>query len=112
MYCWGSNAHGECDVPRALQPVVKVDTGLGFTCTLTLDNELACWGASAINIPFIDGLAGLFDYGQLKLQILNFAIGETHICAVRSDFLLKCWGKNLYGLIEVPLLVQNNVDKV
>lgn len=99
-------------MPVILQTVKKVDTGLGFTCILSTDSELACWGSSAISIPFIDGLAGLFDYGQLKGEIRNFASGETHICAVRSDLMLKCWGRNTDGVVEVPNLVQNSVSKV
>jgi len=105
-WCWGNNAEGELgdmttvdqQAPTHLPGAWK-ELGLGgfFTCGIHTDGTLWCSGSN--------------NYGQLGqgtitvpsskfLQVgtaadwQHIGAGEFHVCAIKSDGSLWCWGRN------------------
>lgn len=80
----------------------RVMAGSYFSCGLRATGALWCWG---------DNTYGQFgepaeEQGRLQLTPVpaaagsawaEVATGETHICAIRTDRALWCWGGNGYG---------------
>ena len=112
-YCWGSNDFGQLGTggfgaDATTRPVaaagslrfLAVRVGAGFTCGLTTDNRIFCWGLntegqlgngsnsqnSLVPVP----LAGDRRYRLLRL-------GPDHGCAISLSEVTFCWGFNRYG---------------
>jgi alpha-tubulin suppressor-like RCC1 family protein len=78
-----------------------IATGNEFSCALTKDGFVRCWGRS--------------DRSQLGSQVValsqkpnnvfsltdatSIATGSGHACAILKDKTLKCWGDNTYGQV-------------
>ena len=125
-YCWGRNMFGELGngtsteqytanpVPSRVvgsQRWRQVSTGGGYTCGLTVEGEVKCWGLNAPNV-FLLGSDSTPDMcvgppprpcttkpipvaGGLRFS--NVSAGGTHTCGVTSDGQIFCWGTNDYG---------------
>lgn len=78
--CWGYNDHGQSSAPSGT--FVQVSSGHFFTCGVTIDETVKCWG-DIKNVP-----SGLFS---------QVSSGEYHACGVLKDSSIKCWGANHYG---------------
>merc|ERR1711963_581619 len=44
LTCFGSDRHGQCNVPQGLAAVVGVSAGCSHTCAALADGTLACFG--------------------------------------------------------------------
>ncbi|MEK2690827.1 Ig-like domain-containing protein [Bdellovibrio sp. GT3] len=111
--CWGSNRTGSSDagalgdgsnysVANKLVPTVvggsstflKVDAGNNYSCGITTDQRIQCWGSYASQ-SVGDGLENNrsiiaeSDIGQNYKQI---SVGSTLSCGIDSFDRLKCWG--------------------
>ena len=136
--CWGRNEHGQLgngtttnsSVPVAVtggalagKIVTHIATSAWHSCALTQDGTVACWGGN--------------DYGQLGdgittnssvpvavtggalagKTVTHIAIGYFHSCALTSDGVVVCWGRNDYGQLgdgtttnsSVPVAVTGGV---
>ena len=82
LYCWGSNASQQLEVPDDLINPQVVSAGSSFTCALA-NNQVRCWG---LNV-----------YGQTAVPTLSNPItvsaGSSHVCAI-DDTGVVCWGHN------------------
>ena len=122
MYCWGDNRFGQLGVgdtkPRNAPTRLSFD-GLGvtkvylpagdgelssdlgvFTCAITTDNALWCWGGNRY---------GQLGVGETELRskptrvpgvandIAKASNGGTHTCSQTANGTLSCWGSNLQG---------------
>ncbi len=113
-YCWGNGASGRLgtgntnssSVPVAVntsgllsgKTISSISTGSNFTCTLTSENKVYCWGY---------GYNGQLGNGatsdnslpvQVSLGALlakNLSSGTAHSCIVSTDGMVYCWGYNL-----------------
>jgi alpha-tubulin suppressor-like RCC1 family protein len=120
VFCWGDNQNGQLgqgnrdaydgpvEVPevRGASAVVAADGPHGimfgdslagaFTCALTADRGLSCWGANS------DGQLGLGDrIGRDSptavpglARVRDVHAGFRQICAVHDDGGISCWGSN------------------
>ena len=129
MACWGYNEHGELGVGSTsvsmgtptpipgLTNVTALAAGSIFTCALTSNGTVMCWGdntmgelgdgsnqpsASPVQASTLDG-------------VTNIATGYDFGCAIVADGAVKCWGNNSAGQLgcdglafsATPLLVPN-----
>jgi alpha-tubulin suppressor-like RCC1 family protein len=117
--CWGSNASGELGADPAsvtqrpsaaeiagLDAVTSIGVGDGVSCAVKSDGTAACWGAddagqlgdgvpkaSSFTPALVKGPGGT---GVLD-KVTQIAPGRRHVCALRSDATVWCWGKNDRG---------------
>ncbi len=121
LSCWGRNRDGELGLGEAVTddrvtapaPVETdltwqvVTAGERFTCAISSERSLWCWGANA------EGQLGLGDTAPRPAPArvgaasdwVAVAAGRHHACAVRAGGGLFCWGKNDEGQLGVGDLV-------
>jgi alpha-tubulin suppressor-like RCC1 family protein len=129
--CWGRNHHGQLGIGSTAYTssavIVELPdgaaadtivTGTAHTCALAGGNVF-CWGYNA------DGAVGIGDTED-RLDPQRADIGDVevlvsggfHVCAIRSDRTLWCWGDNVAGQIgaggdvTTPRQIASNVDAV
>lgn len=116
LFCWGNNQSGALATgdtePRAFPTRAGEDAlgtnahhvmgGGNFLCTRTNDHALWCWGSNQFgqlgtgdNTPTTRPL-------QVAPSVLGTSVkmataGGSHVCAVRDDGSLWCWGNNMHG---------------
>ncbi|KAG2332470.1 hypothetical protein Bca52824_003650 [Brassica carinata] len=82
----------------------KIVSGDGFTCGVTKDGELVCWG------PKSNGL-GLSDKGKgsrvwevpNRVRFIALSAGVNHYCGIREDdHGVACWGRNVNSTSSAP----------
>lgn len=110
LYGWGVSTAGELGAgctPITTSPtlvleagVVDVSGGAQFACALVTGGAVTCWGSD------IHGSLGTTDSGatcQLPTQVAGLTgvtkigVGIFHVCAVKNDNSVWCWGYNDVG---------------
>lgn len=88
-----------------------IAAGGNTTCAILLDDRLTCWGentsgqlgfgnTNAIGdneTPANNAVAAGFIPLGVGVRVLQVSVGRDHVCAVRTDFQLLCWGSNGFG---------------
>ena len=97
---WGNNQYGQCNVPAGLNHVVQVVCGWAHTAALKDDHSVVVWGAG-------DNNSGDPNWGQRAvpndLGAVDFISTKgCHIMALRTDGVVRCWGRNAEGQSTVP----------
>ena len=128
--CWGTNHNGSRGVEKSIigdqageipSQLASVDPGQGeyfvsikgysyFSCGLTNNNRLVCWGNNGYGRlgygPTPNGQGGYLDtYGDNMKKVelgtglypIDYDVGDYHACAVLNNNKLKCWGYAQYG---------------
>jgi hypothetical protein len=103
LIVWGSNDHGQTNVPPELGSVAFVSLGYAHTVAVKTDGTVAAWGA------------GLFDTGSFQdrdrgqsivpaglSNVMAVAAGDTHTLALKKDGTVVAWGANDFGKATVP----------
>lgn len=109
-WCTGANAVGQLGngtfvrttafAESLMTRVRSVVAGGNTTCAIRVDETLWCWGSIDTSL---DASARVVRTNtptptQISLnQVRSIAVGPYHSCALQSDGLLWCWGKNRYG---------------
>ena len=109
LYCWGANNLGQLgvgDTEARLQPsavpggdhVAQIAAGGESACAIDPGGALYCWGDN------LEGKPGQADpYGSPDVlapahvgadRWKLVAVGQGHVCGVRSDGHVLCWGRN------------------
>ncbi len=64
----------------------------------TIDFELMCWGddsSSQCQVP-----PAPTDYGNaFTIKYIDYSLGFDHVCALRNDNRIVCWGNNIEGQV-------------
>jgi alpha-tubulin suppressor-like RCC1 family protein len=118
VLCWGLNANGQLGNPLTVfvqanpTPTVVVDlgtdtkqitTGNVYTCALKNDGKVLCWGDNTFgqlgNPATFGGRANPTPTAVVDLGIdsKQISAGGAHICALKNDGKVLCWGNNLSG---------------
>ena len=113
-YCWGLNDAGQLGHPLQTAPlppqavpglsgnVLQIAAGSRFTCALTLDHTVECWGSNYSG-QLGDGSTTTryepVDVSGLGNGISAVATGGTHTCAILPTGGIKCWGSNSQGQV-------------
>jgi alpha-tubulin suppressor-like RCC1 family protein len=81
-------------VAGALKGDVRaISAGWGYTCALTKEGGLKCWGSLKLQPPSRVPL----DVVGLERGIKAVSVGVSHACAVTIRGAAKCWGDNTDG---------------
>jgi alpha-tubulin suppressor-like RCC1 family protein len=126
MYCWGSgNESGErgdgsfVPAPTPTQVVGDLsfksldannnNTVLGVTCGVTTDGVGHCWGSNfhiQLGGPSAETCSGVYpsyDCSSSPVEVASpvslhsIDVGQNHTCALGSNGIVYCWGKNEEG---------------
>ena len=114
IYCWGQNNYGQLglgnftsyvrtpmkvEVPGGLVPV-SVQTRDDFTCMLTTEQSVYCWGQNSGYLG--DGTSA--DKNRPTQVLLPssdrtaiLSVGYLHSCVLSVNGNTYCWGQNNYG---------------
>ena len=94
--CWGGRYHDGSQlqrVPAAVAPsgtYQAISAGPDLTCAIvkasdTTDGSLHCWGAATHSRQT-----------EPSGSFTHVAVGATHVCAIKSDKTVACWGQALF----------------
>ncbi len=114
-YCWGSNPGNNTSssiVPVAVttsgvlsgKTIKSISVGSSPSCVLASDDRVYCWGGNTYGelgnnsttaslVPVAVNASGVLS-GK---TIISIASGSGHACAVSSEGLVYCWGRNTAG---------------
>lgn len=121
LWCWGLNDHGRLGLgdnsPQFQYVPARVGTetwrslGVGgeFACAVTIGGAVRCWGANQYGqlgegstsnrtAPTVAGQDEFTDYTEVMA-------GEGHVCGLRAEGELRCWGRNHRGQLGLDLTV-------
>ncbi|AFY03053.1 Ig-like domain-containing protein [Bdellovibrio bacteriovorus] len=122
IYCWGRQdrgrlgngvvTNGNVSTPAELVTASAFDfdrlsVGGGTGCAINTNNQLYCWGNNGrgqlgIGSTAHQGTAQLVGSDFLKISVAGLTVPGTiaaeggHVCAVKTDFTVQCWGGNSY----------------
>ncbi|MDD9971107.1 MAG: hypothetical protein OXR73_33020 [Myxococcales bacterium] len=82
----------------AVQQVVVGGDGLtrGFACGVRQGGEVACWGMHPLHDPEGEPATTAHTVPALS-TVSDVAAGRGHVCTIRPDRLIHCWGDNTHG---------------
>ena len=101
--CWGGNEaiNDPVNIPTTTN-IQDLDVGRGVACVVD-DGELKCWGVN----PSYSGQS--FDVLSIPAHVANsrvrnVTVGFTHACVLLENDTGSCWGQNVNGSLNVPVL--------
>jgi len=112
--CWGNNYKGFLGDGTTNDSAVPVDviglssgvtallSGLNYTCALTSEGGVKCWGENEVGQL---GTGTDLEYSKMPVEVSGLASGVMelatgggkHSCVIRTGGEVKCWGANWYG---------------
>lgn len=119
LWCWGDDAflqlgNGTLETADQASPVrvgtlqgiakqetfTQVSTGYRFACAIRNDGTLWCWGHNGAGQL---GTGACCTNGASPTQVTGgnlwtqVSAGDSHVCAIRVNGTLWCWGSDTYG---------------
>jgi alpha-tubulin suppressor-like RCC1 family protein len=112
IYCWGRNDDErlgrpfvtiENDTPAplttSLTGIVGLSLGFAHSCAWSA-SEVHCWGSNfsgQLGEGAVGGSTEVPRTATLGGAVARVVAGDQHTCAIRSDQMLYCWGRNSSG---------------
>jgi alpha-tubulin suppressor-like RCC1 family protein len=104
--CWGSLFSGLQDVADSSRISAVSIGGDNFACALKNDRTVECWGSnrqgqlgdgttSARTTPVLV----IVNSGGILQNVAQISAGFSHVCALKTDGTVWCWGGNGFGQI-------------
>ncbi|MQL74872.1 hypothetical protein Taro_007212 [Colocasia esculenta] len=83
--CWGYNMTAAHTFPWSVRALTA---GSAFNCALSVPNQtVSCWGDETGS--------GIFTSAPKDVKFRTISAGGFHVCGVRKDYRVGCWGKSL-----------------
>ncbi len=94
--------------------VADISAAEYMSCAVRVDSSIICWGVNAgdgrlgldygslTSDPYFGGRSGELDESVSVLLSHSFVrvfVSPTHVCALRSDGAIRCWGNNAHGAL-------------
>ena len=98
-------------IPGVLSGFKSVSVGAGYTCAISDNGALECWGSNHIGLDnppegeYAQVSAGTSQICLSKIDgntTFNSCTPGTHVCAISSDGDVTCWGDLSLGQGQVP----------
>ena len=114
LKCWGHNSYGQLgnglmvnsslpvDAVNAPAGIVGLHVGGHYTCVVTTDGSVKCWGYNAdgqLGNGTMVNSATPVDVVGLSAALVQFAAGSRHSCALLTGNNVQCWGWNDDGAL-------------
>jgi alpha-tubulin suppressor-like RCC1 family protein len=110
VHCWGRNDAAQVGdgtsmtrptpVPVGISGVVEIAPGIKNTCARST-TDLWCWGGNDYNQVAAGSTTRIATPTTIPLgwasEVIQVGVGTDHVCALRSDQKLWCWGGNYAG---------------
>jgi alpha-tubulin suppressor-like RCC1 family protein len=112
VMCWGENGYGQLGdgtttdratpvtVTGLSGGVAAVGAGRNFSCALTVDGGVKCWGDSSYgqlgNGTTTESLTPV-DVTGLTIGVAALSVGRNFACALTTVGGVKCWGQDSNG---------------
>lgn len=93
--CWAGEELSECWAIPGDVVLKHVASGIGCTCGVLENDELACWAAD-------DRYAAPVREMPVGGTWASVAVGWDAACALSTDGGIECWGDNYFGFEDVP----------
>lgn len=90
---WGSNEHGQINVPGNLKDVIAIDAGVFHNLALKSNGTVVAWGINDL---------GQSDVPEGLNQVIAIAAGGGHSVALKEDGTVVVWGDNWHGQTDIP----------
>ncbi len=121
--CWGDNSEGQLgngttlnspkpvDVLNLPESIRQLSAGVVFTCALTQEGKLFCWGNGQngrFGNKFVESYLTLIKVKDLKELLVVITAGDYHLCGRTDANDAICWGalsSELYFSPKNPVVV-------
>jgi alpha-tubulin suppressor-like RCC1 family protein len=111
-YCWGGNTYGQVgnstnvDQLRPVpifdgRPYITISAGSFTTCAVSTIQDAYCWGLNTAGQYGVGDDDARWWYPHQKVESghkwKTIKVGGQHVCGIRTDNWIWCWGANGYG---------------
>ena len=83
-----------------LDNVLQIAIGDNFGCALRQDGTVWCWGANGsgqLGLGGTDFQPRAYAVQSSATDLTQIVAGQEHVCGIKGDGTVLCWGYNLYG---------------
>ena len=134
--CWGYNSAGQLGIGDKInrgashgdmgaslpwldlgadRDAEKLALGMDHTCALLDDGCVKCWGAGDSGQlgygDYVDELSPPSDCVDLGSLYKDICSGNKHVCAIRTDGSVRCWGSNYNAELGIGYGYQGGASK-
>ncbi|MEZ4317186.1 MAG: MopE-related protein [Myxococcota bacterium] len=115
LYCWGSGSTG---TPTQQDTTVwsSVTRGPTSTCAIDPTGTLMCWGVNSKGQLGVGNTTSVAYAGRMPVVEPGpwraVSMGDQHVCALKTDDSLWCWGNNQHGELGADLFVNSRAYPV